>query len=199
MMIFERNEDWRSYVKYYKVTSLLLAANIIMYILVIVNGGTDDLETMLRFGAMLKVDLFVNETWRMFASMFLHANFEHLLFNMFTLFVFAPPLERVMGHLPYAVLYIASGFVGNVVSNWGNEWGTLSVGASGAIYGLFGAYLFVGLFYKQAMDFATRKTLGVILVIGILQTFLIDSINQYAHFGGLAAGFVLFWLLRRIR
>ncbi|MCG7406047.1 rhomboid family intramembrane serine protease [Paenibacillus sp. ACRRX] len=197
-MIFIRYEKWRTYVKQYPVTTLLLLANIIMFIVLAISGGSKDGETLLRFGAMWKEEPYVHETWRMFTSMFLHIGFDHLLFNMFALYVFAPPIEQALGSFKYAVLYLASGVLGSAVSVWLSEWGTLSAGASGAIYGLYGAYFFIALFQRWALDEASRKTLYIILGLGIIQSFLMSNVSWSAHLGGLAAGFVVYGLMRWI-
>ncbi|NMM55056.1 rhomboid family intramembrane serine protease [Paenibacillus aquistagni] len=200
-MIFIRYENWRSYLKQFPVTSALIIMNIVMFIILAMNGGSTNGETLLRFGAVLKWEPFVEQTWRLVSAMFLHIGFEHLLFNMFALFVFAPPLERILGHVRYALLYVLSGIVGNAFSVYASEWGTLMAGASSAIYGLYGAYLFIAIFHRQALDEASRKTLYIILGLGVVQSFLMTNISWSAHLGGLAAGFILFaairWIHRR--
>lgn len=197
-MIFIRYENWRSYLKQFPVTSTLIAVNIIMFIILAMNGGSTSGETLLRFGAVLKWEPFVEQTWRLVSAMFLHIGFEHLLFNMFALFVFAPPLERILGHVRYALLYVLSGVLGNAFSVFASEWGTLMAGASSAIYGLYGAYLFIAIFQRQALDEASRKTLYIILGLGIVQSFLMTNISWSAHLGGLAGGFVLYAVMRWI-
>jgi len=197
-MIFIRYENWRTYVKSYPITTLLIIANIVMFIVLMASGGTNG-ENLFRHGAIWKVEPFNKETWRIAAAMFLHGGFEHLLFNMFALFVFAPPLEQMMGSFKYAVLYVISGLLGNTAALWLSEWGTLAVGASGAIYGIYGAYLFIALFRRQTLDEASRRTLLIILGIGIVQSFVIQGISWSAHLGGLAAGFVVYSVLRLIR
>lgn len=67
--------------------------------------------TLLKFGAVWKQEPYASETWRLATAMFLHSGFQHLLFNMFALFVFAPPMERILGSFKYAVLYLLSGLL----------------------------------------------------------------------------------------
>lgn len=197
-MIFIRYENWRTYVKSYPITTLLIIANVIMFIVLLVSGGTNS-GNLFRHGAIYKETPYIQETWRMASAMFLHGGFEHLLFNMFALFVFAPPLEQMMGSFKYAILYVCSGLLGNAAALWLSEWGTLAVGASGAIYGIYGAYLFIALFRRQTLDEASRRTLLIILGIGIVQSFVIQGISWSAHLGGLAAGFAVYGILRLIR
>ncbi|CAH8715849.1 rhomboid family intramembrane serine protease [Paenibacillus thiaminolyticus] len=198
-MIFIRYENWRSYIKQFPVTTLLIIANVAMFIVLVLNGGSQDGMTLLKFGAVWKQEPYASETWRLATAMFLHSGFQHLLFNMFALFVFAPPMERILGSFKYAVLYLLSGLLGNAAALYLSEWGTLAVGASGAIYGVYGAYLFIAIFQRWALDQASRKTIMIILGIGIVQSFVITGISWSAHLGGLAAGFVLYAILQRIR
>ncbi|MCM3340383.1 MULTISPECIES: rhomboid family intramembrane serine protease [unclassified Paenibacillus] len=198
-MIFIRYENWRSYVKNYPVTTLLIIANLVMFAVLAVSGGSQNGENLFRFGAIWKEEPYIHETWRMATAMFLHSGFEHLLFNMFALFVFAPPLEKILGSFKYALLYVASGLLGNGAALMLSEWGTLAVGASGAIYGLYGAYLFIAIFQRWTLDDASRKTLLIILGIGIAQSFIISGISWSAHIGGLVAGFAVYSILRLIR
>lgn len=196
-MIFIRYENWKSYLKYYPVTSVLLLANIIMFLILTFNGGSTNTMTLYRFGA----SVYEGESWRFVTSMFLHSGFDHLLFNCFALLVFAPPLERLMGWWRYALLYMLSGIIANVLSSaYFTQIGELfiSVGASGAIYGVYGAFLYIALFQRKMMDDASRKTLYAMLMFGIVFSFVVASINWMAHLGGLVGGFFIYGLIIRL-
>lgn len=196
-MIFIRYENWKSYLKYYPVTSLLLLANIIMFIVLSFNGGSTNEATLYQFGALVNE----GESWRYVASMFLHNGFDHLLFNCFALLVFAPPLERLLGWWRYALLYFLSGIVANVLSSaYFAQTGEMfiSVGASGAIYGVYGAFLYIAVFQRKIMDEASRKTLYAMLMFGIVFSFVVASINWMAHLGGLIGGFFIYGLIIRL-
>ncbi|WP_337034648.1 rhomboid family intramembrane serine protease [Paenibacillus illinoisensis] len=200
-MIFIRYENWRSYLKFFPLTSILLVANVVMFILLAANGGSTNTMTLLRFGALTNHELFSGEWWRYFSSIFLHAGFSHLLFNSFALVVFAPPMERLLGSVRYGLLYLGSGVLGNVLAlAWYNSAGeiTISVGASGAIYGIYGAFLYVALFQRTMMDEASRKTLYTLLAFGIIFSFAMSGINWMAHLGGLLGGFFIYGLLIRL-
>ncbi|MBY0218461.1 MULTISPECIES: rhomboid family intramembrane serine protease [Paenibacillus] len=200
-MIFIRYENWRSYLKFFPLTSILLVANVVMFIILAANGGSTNTMTLLRFGALTNHELFSGEWWRYFSSIFLHAGFSHLLFNSFALVVFAPPMERLLGSVRYGLLYLGSGVLGNVLAlAWYNSAGetTISVGASGAIYGIYGAFLYVALFQRTMMDEASRKTLYTLLAFGIIFSFAMSGINWMAHLGGLLGGFFIYGLLIRL-
>ncbi|GAB6926408.1 rhomboid family intramembrane serine protease [Paenibacillus sp. JCM 10914] len=199
-MIFVRYENWRSYLRAYPVTSLLLVINIVMFIIVSFDGGSRNPVALLKYGAITDLPQFSGETWRLFTAMFLHNGFEHLLFNSFALLVFVPPLERIMGSWKFAILYLLSGLLGNIIGLAYYERMpeyTFLVGASGAIYGAYGAYLYIALFQRHVIDDTSRKTLFTLLVLGILFSFT-PGVSLIAHVGGLLGGFFLYGLMIRL-
>ncbi|NQX48065.1 rhomboid family intramembrane serine protease [Paenibacillus tritici] len=202
-MIFIRYEKWRSYLRYYPVTCALILANVIMFIVLSLNGGSTNLYTLVKYGATVNVGPEKDELWRYASAMFLHNGFAHLFFNSFSLLVFAPPLERLMGWWRYALLYLGGGFLANLigvaVSSRGNvEIGIVSVGASGAIYAIYGAFLYIAVLQRGMMDEGSRKTLYGLLVVGIVMSFATPHIDYMAHIGGLIAGFFIYGLMIRI-
>lgn len=194
-MIFLRYESFREYVKFYPVTTVLLcliiAIHLIIFIMSLVTGIPED-EYKFMLGIFSNQPPFneVSNLWRYVASVFLHNDFPHLLFNSFSLFVFAPPLERLLGKVRYAALFIFAGAIGNVFTNFYPEI-VYSLGASGAVYGVFGAYLFITLFRRQLMDENGRKTLFSMLLVGVIYSVVVPGINMYAHLGGLIGGFAI--------
>ncbi|MCJ8010373.1 rhomboid family intramembrane serine protease [Paenibacillus sp. KQZ6P-2] len=202
-MIFVRYENWKSYLKYYPVTTILFVANIIMFLVLTFNGGSSNNETLIKFGALTNVDGF-NEWWRYVTSIFLHGGFSHLLFNDFAILVFAPPLERLLGAWRYAVLYLLSGVIGNILSvAHYNRMGEilLTIGASGAIFGVYGAFLYIALLQRNWMDESSRKTVFALLIVGIVFSFIPSggvNVNWAAHLGGFVGGFFIYGLMARM-
>lgn len=204
-MIFLRYESFRDYLKQYPVTSIIIALNLIYYIVVAAAGSTTYGPHLYRYGAFYAEpgnDPYgLSEPYRYVSSMFMHAGIQHLLFNMFALLVFAPPLERLTGHIRYLIFYLLSGIAANALSAFmttllDKEY-VLSVGASGAIYGVYGAYLFLAIFRKSWLDSGSRKTVYMILGSGLIYSFIIPTTNLWAHIGGGVAGFLLFGLFDR--
>lgn len=198
-MIFIRYENWRTYLKSYPVTCLILAANIVMFILFALKGRT--VGAILDYGAMTNAEPYASQWWRYIASIFLHGDFGHLFSNSFGILIFTPPMERLLGSWRYVLLYIGSGIVGNLLTMGVYQHSTelhVSVGASGAIYGIYGAFLYVALLQRQLMDEASRKTLYSLLMIGIVFSFLVPQINWVAHLGGLIGGFFIYGLIIRL-
>ncbi|MGM1046927.1 MAG: rhomboid family intramembrane serine protease [Bacillota bacterium] len=199
-MIFIRYENWKSYLRYYPFTSLLLIANLVMFFILTFNGGSTNNGTLLEYGAVTNGEPFRGEWWRYIAAVFLHNGFDHLFFNSFGLLVIAPPLERILGTFKYALLYLLSGILGNIVSvSYYDKIGELAllVGASGAIYGVYGAFLYIALFQRNMMDEASRKMLYTLLIMGILFSFA-PGIGMVAHLSGMVGGFFIYGLLIRL-
>jgi len=195
-MIFLRYESFRSYIRLYPVTSLILAVNIVLFAADrLLFGGY-----ITEWGAFRQIPIFdpygTREPWRYVTSITLHGGWDHLLFNSFSIFVFAPPLERVLGRYRYLAFYLIAGIGGNVLSaivHIGSF--HAAVGASGAIYGIFGAYLYMALFHKHILDDASRKTVYIILVFGLIYSIIVPRIDIWGHIGGGIAGFLMLDLL----
>lgn len=193
-LIFIRYESLKQYIRLYPVNTAIIAANLVMFVILLFSGGPSNTDTLLKYGALTSFPGY-DENWRYVASLFLHAGLAHLAMNMFAIFVFAAPLERLFGHARYLFFYLISGVLGNVFAAAlsGPEW--IAVGASTSIYALYGAYLFMSLFQRYALDQGSRSTILGILAIGLVMSFIIPGIGYWAHVGGLLAGFVLYGLM----
>ncbi|MNZ79583.1 Rhomboid protease GluP [compost metagenome] len=172
-----------------------------MFIIITINGGSTNSDTLLKYGALADFGVYQEQLWRLLTSMFLHSGFSHLLSNCFAILVFAPPLETYLGKWRYALLYLASGVVGNLISLGAYRQDVdyhISVGASGAIYGVYGAFLYIALLQRHLMDESSRKTLYSLLIVGVLFSVAVPQINWIAHFGGLVGGFFIYGIIIRL-
>jgi membrane associated rhomboid family serine protease len=123
------------------------------------------------------------EWFRLVTSTFLHAGWLHVGFNMYVLFILGPPLERVLGHGRFLTLYMLSGLGGSVASYWFSPVNTLSVGASGAIFGLMTAWIVVG----RRLDRDVNQII-VLLGINVVLGFVLRGVDWRAHLGGALTG-----------
>ena len=123
------------------------------------------------------------EVYRLLTSAFLHGGFVHLALNMYALFLFGPPLEAALGRVRFGALYVVSALGGSALSYAFAGPATPSLGASGAVFGLLGAFLVVSRRQK-------RDTSGVLVLLAInfAYGFLVPRIDWRAHLGGLVAG-----------
>jgi rhomboid protease GluP len=191
-MIFLRYESFGSYLRMFPVTAAIIAINILVYAADHLFLDGQLMEHGFFYSSPYENYFSMDEPWRYVTAVFLHLDLQHICYNMFSMLVFAPPLERLLGHVKYAVFYLLSGIAGNLLSAIVDH-STAGAGASGAIYGVFGAYLFLALL-KRSLDVNSRKTVYSILIFGIIYTLVVPNIGIWAHFGGLLAGFVLMYL-----
>ena len=176
------------------VTWALLAVNTVIWV---AAGGTENPDVLLDLGAMFGPLVANGEYWRLFTAMFLHVGVLHLVFNSFALFIFGQVLERIYGHGRFLTIYILAGLFGSVASYVINSIG-IGAGASGAIFGVLGAL--AAFFVAQWKIFGRigqRNLTGVMLLVSINLVYglLSPGIDNWAHMGGFAAGFVLGLLL----
>jgi len=168
------------------VTWALIAINVAIFLIGRLDTATG--QEIFVNAAQYKPLIDSGEFWRVFTAMFLHANFTHVLFNMWALYLFGPSLERRFGSGSFASLYIATGLGGGALYH---AFGRLApaVGASGAIFGLMGAILAAT--YRQRHTPAGRAVfsqLMLLLLINLSLPFVITNIAWEAHVGGLVAG-----------
>ena len=126
------------------------------------------------------------EPYRLLTAAFLHAGLFHLFTNVFALISIGPALEQALGRARYVALYLVSALGGSTLSYLVSDPGTLGVGASGAIFGLFGAYYVV----SRRVGGETRSIL-TLLAINLVITFAIPIIDWRAHVGGLLTGLLV--------
>lgn len=171
------------------VTSILIGLNILVFAAESARGGAASKEVALRFGAQYAPYIKRGEWYRLFSSMFLHFGFLHLLCNMYSLYNLGPSLERFFGMPMFLFLYLGSGLAGNVltyVMELRSGRYSLSLGASGAVFGLLGAYLV----FAVLPGYSGVSLYGILRVLAINAVYTISnrSINAMAHLGGFAGG-----------
>lgn len=173
----------------------ILAVNLILFIAGAVSLLIFNKDYVLRLCALNGTRVFAGEWWRMITSMFVHIGFYHFIINMIVLLVYCPPIEETLGAPKFLSLYFFSGTVGNVLTILMKPqmW---SAGASGALFGVLGAYLGIQSRYRIFQRDYVMK-LAILMSLDLLMGFLPGMrINVLAHLGGLAGGFILSSLLR---
>ncbi len=144
-----------------------------------------------REGSQFRPFIEQGEWWRALSAMFLHSDFMHIIFNMWALWLFGPTIERRFGTLPFASLYLAAGLNGAALFHLIGRAGP-AVGASGAIFGLFGALMAAS--YRQRHTPAGQAVFGqlaLLLALNLALPLFVPRIAWEAHLGGLIAGVVL--------
>lgn len=174
----------------FPATLILIITNVLIFILETLAGGSTKNTVAISFGAQATPFLEMGEYWRLFTAMFLHFGIVHLGCNMLSLYGLGPAIERIYGRPRYVTIYILSGLAGNLAT-WAVELRTgdyaLSAGASGAIFGIIGAYL--ALFLVPSMrSRLSAKSLLIMLGINLAYGLSTPGVNMTAHIGGLIAG-----------
>ena len=175
------------------VTWCLTGINVLLFVLETVAGGSTSTRVALLFGAQATPYLLAGQVWRLVTAMFLHFGVLHLGCNMISLYHLGPPLERVYGKGRYLAVYFGAGIIGNLTT-WLLEMRSgeyaVSAGASGAIFGLFGAYLALALI-PDMRRFLSLRGIVITLVLNIAHGLTYSGVNMAAHAGGLSGGFVI--------
>lgn len=186
-----------SRVKRADVTLALVVLNAIIFALLAamaMNPMQIPSDLLIRFGGNFAPLVQKGQEWRLFTAMFLHGGLLHVGLNMFALYQAGQVVERLFGRAGFAVIYLGAGLVGNLASLWWRQ-GQVSVGASGAIFGVYGALLAYLLLQRgsvpgevfREMRSATLGFIGYSLFAG----FSLPGIDNGAHLGGLAGGLLL--------
>lgn len=178
------------------VTRLLTGLNLLVFIVMVVNGAglwhSSSTSIQLSWGANFGPATQDGEWWRLATALFLHFGIIHLTLNLWALWDGGQLAERMYGHIRFAIIYFASGLAGNLLSLVSHGNTAVSGGASGAIFGVYGALLvFVWLERKQLDPQEFRWMFwGVIIfsLASIIFGFVITGIDNAAHIGGLITG-----------
>lgn len=186
----EKREKVKSVIQFGtpRLTYLFILINIFVFMLLELNGGSTNIDTLIQYGAKYNYAILEGEWWRIISSMFLHIGIIHLMLNMVALYYLGITVERTFGSIRFFIIYFISGIGGGLASFAFNE--HVAAGASGALFGLFGALLFFTIIYKQLFFQTMGKNLILILIINITFGIVVPQIDMGAHIGGLVIGFL---------
>lgn len=205
-MFIRTEKSIKDFIHFYPVVSTLVIINIVLFLLTdviplptiealqqctITNPSTLG-KQLYECGMGFNPLVAHGEYWRLVTAMFLHGGLTHVLFNSFALVLFAPPLEQMLGKIKFLTLYFIAGIIGNV-GTYLVDPAMLNphIGASGAIYGILGLFLFMVFFRKDLMDPGSTQIIMVIVIIGLVMSFLRTGINISAHVFGMIGGFAM--------
>lgn len=188
----EKEKSDKSKVKYKEslVTYILICINILIFIITAFLSKSIyniNLYTLIELGA--KVNGLINngQPWRLITCAFLHGGLAHIAFNMYALKIIGSEVEYVYGKVKYIVIYLISALGGGIFSYIFNT-DSISVGASGAIFGLLGAMIIFGIRHKNKIGKAYIMNLFKVLLINIFIGVTLSNIDNGAHIGGLIFG-----------
>ncbi len=180
----------------FKLTYTLIFLNILVYILTALLSADPvsiSPRVLVALGALYgPLVLVYDEWWRLFTAMFLHGGMTHILMNMFSLYIVGRPIELYFSRWSYLAIYLFSGLMGAIASLYMHPQ-SVGVGASGAIFGIFGAIAGFFIVYKKNIGPQSKefmKNFAVVIAINLFLGLSIPSIDMSAHIAGLVVGII---------
>lgn len=166
---------------------IIALCTLIFFLMYIFGNGSTDNETLINFGASWDVLVKSGELYRLVTCMFLHIGIVHLICNMYSLFIIGKQVENLFGKWKFLIIYFISGICGSILS-LAFAHNTISAGASGAIFGLLGALLYFGYYYRSYLGSAMVSSILPIIILNLIIGFTSSNIGNAAHIGGLIGG-----------
>lgn len=182
------------------VTTILLAIILLYFAFISMNGGTTNSQALVDYGAFFPLYVLQNnEYYRFITSIFIHIGVSHLFFNGYALYVFGTQIEKIMGTAKYIMFFLLTGIGGNIVTyifsmRSEEAFQTVSAGASGSLFGILGAFLYLIRRHPNMITPEGRKSILSIIGLNLVITLLIPNISITAHFGGFIIGYILSYI-----
>lgn len=196
--VFKRQGGIEGFFKTSPVTSVLIIINTVMLLVTLVTGGFS-LANLNRLGGMTVGGIVNGEYWRFIMSAFLHGGFLHFFSNVVIgLVVLGSGLERIIGKKKFIIIYFSSLILsGGIVYIYSYFLApnTITIGASGAIFGVLGSLLYLTINRKELMYPQEIQSIRMLVIIQVAFTLLSSNISIPGHIGGFAVGFLISFLV----
>lgn len=179
-----------SYKKPFITYGIMIICILLFILMYLFGNGSNDINTLLSFGANLDLLVKEGELYRLFTCMFLHIGIWHLICNMYSLYVIGKEIESLYGKIKYLIIFVGSGICGSLLSMTFTH-NTVSAGASGAIFGLLGSLLYFGYYYRAYLGNSIKRSILPVIVFNLIIGFMSTGIDNAAHIGGLVGGILL--------
>lgn len=169
------------------ITIGIIVINFILFLLMYAFGkGSQDVVTLVNFGALYKPLVLKGEFYRLLTTAFLHIGIIHLFVNSYSLYVIGSQLESFLGRFKFLIVYILSALCGSLMSIIFNS--SVSAGASGAIFGLLGSILYFGYNYRVYLGSVLKSQIIPLIILNLGFGFFASGVDNAAHIGGLFGG-----------
>lgn len=194
----EIKRTWRRIQRGPWVTYLFLLVCVAMFIgtFGLTRTGLNWYQALILLGAKYNVRIVLgNEWWRLITAVFLHADLQHIALNSVSFYFLGQELEPLMGKWRFLLLSLGAGIGGNIVSFAFSN--SVSIGASGAVFGLFASYLALSYLYPDSYSLSARaQNYAALIVINLVFSFLSPGIDFFGHLGGAFYGVGLTYVLQ---
>lgn len=191
----ELKQFWKKYGAGAPVTFVLIAINLVFFIITIFAGGFDT-TTLSKLGAIVPVYITQNhEYYRILTAMFLHGGFIHFLMNMYALYFLGRSLEKSIGPWKYGLLYFLSGIGSGLFVVFMSQSDSVTIGASGAIFGIIGALLLITYIRKDWFTPHSIQSIRIMVILNLVITLTVPNVSAAGHLGGFIVGLALGYFL----
>ena len=170
------------------ITYFIMFICIVMFLLLYLLGDGPSSVTLLRLGANNRLFLKAGQVYRLITYAFLHGGIAHLLCNMYSLYIVGTQVESKFGKERFIVIYLISAIAGGLMSATFSN--VISVGASGALFGILGSLLYFGIRFRLYLKESLRTSIIPVILLNLFIGFMVPGIDNYCHIGGLIAGFL---------
>jgi rhomboid protease GluP len=170
------------------LTYFFILLQIVIFFWMELHGGSTNTSTLIKYGAKVNQLILEGQWWRFFTPIFIHIGFLHLAMNTFALYFLGTTVERMYGNVRFLFIYLFAGACGFIASFLFSA--NISAGASGAIFGCFGALLYFGAIYPKLFFRTMGKNLFIILGLNLVVGFSSSGTDNAGHIGGLLGGFL---------
>jgi len=188
--LFLVNEDFKTFIKLYPITSMLVGICTIITISITFMGGYTSKNILLlgRYESDLVND---GQIWRLITYAVGHCSYTHFFLNMVFIIIFSRPLEQILGKVKFLFSYLFLSVFTGVFIHFLSNSNSLSAGASGIGYGLLGMYVYLIIRYGEKFPKHEKNFIILFTLIGFAMTVLLPNINLSGHLGGFIGGIIL--------
>jgi rhomboid protease GluP len=169
-------------------TYTFLIVQVLMFLWLELHGGSTNTTTLIKYGAKVNPLIYEGEWWRFITPVFLHIGFLHLAMNSLALYYLGITVEKIYGNVRFLLIYLFAGITGFIASFLFST--NLSAGASGAIFGCFGALLYFGAVMPKLFSRTMGRNVIFVLILNLAFGFSSTGIDNAGHIGGLIGGFL---------
>lgn len=187
--MFIRNESFFQYIKNYPVISIIILLQFVLYMMNFIPFIPH--KYIIQFLTGVNLYIAEGEYRRLITPIFIHLHFSHLLMNSFSLILFGPFLERMLGKWAFCLFFLACGIIGNIATFLILPLTYQHIGSSGAIFGIFGIYLSILLLKRSYMQKRIQQTIIPIIIIAFIMSFFEENVNYTSHLCGMGFGCLL--------
>ena len=169
------------------ITNIIILTCILYFVLMLFNTkGNLSAANLLKYGANYQAYIQTGEWYRLFSCIFIHASILHLLLNMYALKIIGSQIESFLGKIRFVIVFIISGLIGSLFSAILTK--SVSVGASGAIFGILGSLIYFSYHYRLLLGSSLKYEILPVVIFNLGIGLFIPGVDIWAHIGGLVGG-----------